>query len=559
MQKSFTFAFAMRYLHLTLGAAVLLSTGWAQARRKPLNELLVKPTPEKVAKIRNMMQQKGIQHVLIPLSPEELYGVVPSTPSSSSHLRTTSNVLGLTWLRLHQDADTVPTTNNTNPFVGGQATAGFVVAGDTLIGSGAASDLNPNNSSACDYTFFDSLGAKGAYLGGYISDGSGGIPNGAFVYLTGSILDNWATDADTAYYHGGGAAQRYWFDFTGLNDLYIQGVGVWVLKNRYLGGGTDMNRCVIQTPTFPDWDGNSTPEAVFFVARADTATYGSSFGLGTYVSNILASDTVPYSELRLGSLNSATGQCVQPQIDPTDAASPYFGKWHYRLFERLHYVKFSTPVRVGPNQVFGSNSNPDSMYYVGFLWERPEDPTSPPTGGWLDTLFTGIGPFGYLASGDCLHDTLYYLNLGRTMRVFGEYNTADGSWQAVYFLPERTMWRDREGYLLDFPIFPIIATGLPTTSASKPVVHHGAESFSLPYPNPATDCVKLTATVPAATSVDFLVYDVSGRMVHAAERKVSAGTHELSVDVGHLQAGSYLLVVRTGLGGMASYWINILR
>jgi hypothetical protein len=127
----------MRYLVVT--ALALLSWSWAQQYVSPRQTRVFKRNPQIEAITRNA------QWVRINLD-EGL------SPGSQPQRRITNFGANLGWLKPSQDADTVPTTSNTLPDY----------AGDTLLANNAGDDIDPNISSDCNHSFFDSLYVRGA-------------------------------------------------------------------------------------------------------------------------------------------------------------------------------------------------------------------------------------------------------------------------------------------------------------------------------------------------------------------------------------------------------------
>lgn len=78
------------------------------------------------------------------------------------------------------------------------------------------------------------------------------------------------------------------------------------------------------------------------------------------------------------------------------------------------------------------------------------------------------------------------------------------------------------------------------------------------YPNPSSGELNLGLDVPAsAGKLAISVYDLSGRMVHNVYTgQLSAGPQVVRGEMGHLQAGVYLVVVESGnLGRQTKRWI----
>ncbi|RMF48813.1 MAG: T9SS C-terminal target domain-containing protein, partial [Bacteroidetes bacterium] len=98
---------------------------------------------------------------------------------------------------------------------------------------------------------------------------------------------------------------------------------------------------------------------------------------------------------------------------------------------------------------------------------------------------------------------------------------------------------------LNWVVFPIVYAQDVVTG----VWLHGAKGDILtPYPNPATECFHLKVRTGAPTAMQFYLYTLDGRLVHAwPERQLTAGENAITLDVGSLPAGSYLLRAHSDL------------
>ena len=82
--------------------------------------------------------------------------------------------------------------------------------------------------------------------------------------------------------------------------------------------------------------------------------------------------------------------------------------------------------------------------------------------------------------------------------------------------------------------FPTFCEGLP-----------GLDDINV-YPNPATDLINVELTISRAKTVDFRVFDISGRlMIDELETKKyeDAGMYREQIDLSSLEEGFYLLVL----------------
>jgi hypothetical protein len=199
----------MRYLVVT--ALALLSWSWAQQYVSPRQTRVFKRNPQIEAITRDA------QWVRINLDEGRPSGTQPQR-------RITDFGQTLGWLLPSQDADTVPITSNTVPDY----------AGDTLLANNASDDIDPNISSDCNYSFFDSLYAAGAWL----------IRNNAYITYFGNYLHG-NPQGDTVFYVGGGIAERYDITPPTGSSVYIKGIATQILNNFNLTPGA--NRCNTST------------------------------------------------------------------------------------------------------------------------------------------------------------------------------------------------------------------------------------------------------------------------------------------------------------------------
>jgi hypothetical protein len=84
--------------------------------------------------------------------------------------------------------------------------------------------------------------------------------------------------------------------------------------------------------------------------------------------------------------------------------------------------------------------------------------------------------------------------------------------------------------------------GVAEENANKP------ETFSFIAPTISRGRANIEFTLPTATEVNLLVYDVLGRLSKTVvSQRFTAGVHNLDVNLG-LPAGVYFYNLRTGLG-----------
>jgi hypothetical protein len=495
----------MRYLVVT--ALALLSWSWAQQYVSPRQTRVFQRNPQIEAITRNA------QWVLIDLD-EGL------SPGSQPQRRITDFGANLGWLKPSQDADTVPTTPNTTQ-------DGY--AGDTVLANNAGNDIDPNISSDCHHTFFDSLYILGAlairnpdnnifYLGNYLH----GDPQG-----------------DTVFYIGGGIAERYDIDPPTGSSVYIKGIAAIILNNRY---SSDAIRC---NPTTGEVGGGPWPsdnvytigyqlldtiEVVYDVRPNRNAP--PDLRVGSYPNQVVAEVTKPLTDVRIGYPVNA-GQCVAQVVN--------------RL-ERFDHAYFPTPVEI--------TDDPDckKSFYAALRF----DLYVPDSDNINDTLFGVFAPYYPNATDPCLTaDTNYP---GRNMLLTPGFRQSTSAfiypdeWYPQYFL------FDGRGIQLNLAVCPIIYVGQTAgncLTASTPVVRNGSMAFSAPYPNPAIDCLHLNVESPAATTLRLALYTSEGRLVRSWNRTLQSGTNTVAVDL-EVPAGAYLLQAQSPYGA-ATFWVNVVK
>jgi hypothetical protein len=86
-----------------------------------------------------------------------------------------------------------------------------------------------------------------------------------------------------------------------------------------------------------------------------------------------------------------------------------------------------------------------------------------------------------------------------------------------------------------------------TTSASEMAWYDGATSVAAPYPNPTTGTLTIPLALSSPTAVQVRVVDLLGRTVAMRDDGIlTAGTHELGVDLSQVAAGVYVVQVTAG-------------
>ncbi len=503
----------MRYTRFSAVVVALLSVGWAQSVRQTR---MLKRNPAIEAFGRDA---KWVQ---VPLD-------APAVSRPGIHART-ANFPPLSWLKPSQDADTVPTTTNTDPYTVGPVS--LPVAGDTLLANNAGPDIDPAISTDCNHSFFDSLYVVGAWL---IYDGN------RKPFFSNYLRAPQDATPDTLYYLDGGIAERYDIDPCALqgsgNSLYIKGIAAHILNNFNVSGPRDCDGSTTSAPSIDDGDGAYT---VFF-QLLDTMHVNYDFSpdpntpdirVGSHPKDTVASVGVPINQIRIGWLTNTPPQCVSHTIN--------------RL-ERLTYAYFAQPVEI---------TQPKSLYAV-----MRHELYIPSVDNINDTLFALIGPAYPDENSLCwTADT----NLpGRNLVLTPVYRQSTASWIGPdEWYPQYFIFSGR-GYALDFLVFPIVyeapgSAGGVDCSTLGQVIRSGAQGFGVPYPNPVVSDLNLKLTSPAATTVRLSLMASDGRVVGAWERPVPAGEGQVSVDVGDVPAGAYILHARTPYG-VATFWVNVVK
>lgn len=494
----------MRYLVVT--ALALLSWSWAQQYVSPRQTRVFKRNPQIEAITRNA------QWVRIDLD-EGL------SPGSQPQRRITDFGQTLGWLLPSQDADTVPTTPNTLQDF----------AGDTLLANNAGDDIDPNISSDCNYSFFDSLYAKGAYL----------LRSGAFIPYFGNYLHGpFALDpvnnpnGDTVFYVGGGIAERYDITPPSGSSVYIKGIATQILNNFNLSGAA---RCSTSTgeTNVPVWDDGAYTIGYQLLDTIEINYPG--IGVGPYPNQVVAEVTKPLDQVRIG-YNGNVGQCVQ------QVTSGPRGR-----LERLDYAYFTTPVEIT------NNPNCKKSFYAAVRYDLYM-----PVGGVdqiNDTLFGLFGP-AYEDDDPCLNPDV--MSPGRNMVLTPLFRLSNSTFIAPdeWWYPQYALFEYELNFLL-FPIIYVDQTAGNCLIASTPVVRNGSIAFSAPYPNPAVDCLHLNVESPAATTLRLTLYTSEGRLVRSWNRTLQSGTSTVAVDL-EVPAGAYLLQAQSPYGA-ATFWVNVVK
>lgn len=94
---------------------------------------------------------------------------------------------------------------------------------------------------------------------------------------------------------------------------------------------------------------------------------------------------------------------------------------------------------------------------------------------------------------------------------------------------------------LELCIFPVVNTtnGITEFPSSMGLTLMGS------YPNPAKDQTTIRYNIANSTSVAVTVFDLTGRVISQTSEKLTAGTHELKVDLKNIPSGNYYYSVKT--------------
>jgi hypothetical protein len=502
----------MRYLVVT--ALALLSWSWAQQYVSPRQTRVFKRNPQIEAIARDAQW--------VPIDLDE--GLSPGTQPQR---RITDFGANLGWLQLSQDADTVPTTPNTLPDF----------AGDTLLANNASDTTDPNTSSNCNHSFFDSLYRKLAFR----------VPSQATnIHFFGNYLHG-NPQSDTVFYLGGGIAERY--DITPPTgfSVYIKGIATQILNNFYLSGTARCNTGTGEVSGGP-WPSDNvytigyqlldTIQIVYDVRENNNAP--PDLRVGSYPNQVVAEVTKPLSQVRIG-YDVNAGQCVAQVISG--------GRGR---IERLDYAYFTAPVEITNDPACKKS------FYAAVRY----DLYVPGVDAINDTLFGLIGP-GYKFEDRGAPFTCYTFDTvspGRNMVLTPVFIQSQDTFIAPNeWYPQYFAFRGR-GFDLNFLLFPIIYVGQTAgncITVSTPVVRNGAMAFSAPYPNPAIDCLHLNVESPAATPLRLALYTSEGRLVRSWNRTLQSGTNTVAVDL-EVPAGAYLLQAQSPYGA-ATFWVNVVK
>lgn len=494
----------MRYSVVTI--IVLLSWSWAQQ--------YVSPRETRVFRRNPAIEEITRDARWIRINLDE--GV---SQAGQPQRRITDFGQSLGWLANSQDADTVPDVPATQPDF----------AQDTLLANNASDDIDPNVSSDCHHSFFDSLYAKGAWLTYSVASNIPFFGN----YLHGN------PQRDTVFYFGGGIAERYDITPPAGSSVYIKGIATQILNNFNIRS----NVSAVCNPTTGEVNGGPWPtDGVYTIGYQLLDTIEVDYDVsndpntpdirhGTYPGYVMHQVTKPLSQVRIG-YNSNAGQCVARSIN--------------RL-ELLDYAYFPTPVEIS------DDPNCKRSYYAAVRY----DLYIPGVDQLNDTLFGLIGPAYDPGQGCVTGDTV---DPGRNMLLTPGFRQSTSTF--IYpdeWYPQYFSFADR-GNDLNFLLFPIIYVA-PTAggciTVSTPVVRNGSIAFSAPYPNPAVDCLHLNVESPVSGPLRLYLYTTEGRLVRTWTRTIQSGASTVAIDL-DVPAGAYLLQAQ-GPNGAATFWVNVVK
>lgn len=545
-------------MRLTGLIAGLLAMGWAQAPRlRPISPASIPPHV-----IKKLREENAKRVALLPLSE-----ISPSKIRRSESARTSiacDSSVFMPWLPSYLDADTIRPAR-------GLVKQGLedVQAGDTLmirvpsrvldtlIREVVEVDQNGNRivRGPCFKPYFDSLNSQGA---------------GGVVF---NRIRSFTSDADYEYYTGNAVATRYEVP-ENAQPFKIVGIAFHLYNNLFTGQNPNRDCDLSSTPEgSPDFsNGNglyeifaqirraryaaySTPDTVIYDQNGDSQLDTLSIPIvftypGSEEGDILAEVGWPVKQLRVSWLFAEGGQCV----GDFDSPDP-----DWRTNMNVAYFP--------PEQQYAPAPG-DTLYMV-----ISSELYDPEVDGILDTLWSRVGP----AYDDttinfplwALHDSLRGLApkpegvavLNYLVREIGGPFVAEG-WDPLSVFPSESRWIRN----LYFNIYPVISQlpeyeppRLPdysdTVSSS---LRWGRQGFTLPYPNPAIDCISVGLESPGAGMAIISLHTMAGRVIRRWERRFSSGYQKITVDLGDTPPGSYLLSVRTPFGH-ASFTILILR
>ncbi len=492
----------MRYSVVTI--IVLLSWSWAQQYVSPRETRVFRRNPaiEEIARDARWIRINLDEGV---------------SQAGQPQRRITDFGQSLGWLANSQDADTVPDVPTTQPDF----------AQDTLLANNAGDNIDPNVSSDCHYSFFDSLFEKGAWLT---------FSQNTNITFFGNYLHG-NPQRDTVFYFGGGIAERYDITPPAGSSVYIKGIATQILNNFNLSGAVRCNTSTGEVSGGP-WPNDNVYTIAYqlldtvevdYDVRLDPNT--PDIRHGTYPGYVMHQVTKPLSQVRIG-YNGNAGQCVE-QVS--------------NRLERLDYAYFPTPVEIS------DDPNCKRSYYAAVRY----DLYVPGVDQLNDTLFGLIGPAYNPGEGCVTGDTI---DPGRNMVLTPGFRQSTSTF--IYpdeWYPQYFAFSNR-GYDLNFLLFPIIYVA-PTAggciTVSTPVVRNGSIAFSAPYPNPAVDCLHLNVESPVSGPLRLYLYTTEGRLVRTWTRTIQSGTSTVALDL-DVPAGAYLLQAQ-GPNGAATFWVNIVK
>jgi len=88
-------------------------------------------------------------------------------------------------------------------------------------------------------------------------------------------------------------------------------------------------------------------------------------------------------------------------------------------------------------------------------------------------------------------------------------------------------------------------------------ISNGVVSLSSPYPNPAINTMTVPFNLSEASEVSLFVLDLTGKeVININKGQLSAGDQNLTVEVSNLNSGSYIIVVKTSKGSLATKFLK---
>ncbi|MEN2993256.1 MAG: hypothetical protein ABDH91_06855 [Bacteroidia bacterium] len=414
--------------------------------------------------------------------------------------------------------------------------------------------------------YFDSLNIRGSYGFGFNL-----LEKGEEYDLDGDGQN------DLADYNGNAWANRFDIPDSAL-PFYVVGLGFHLYNNFGLVEGGVLDCDLSTTPEgSPGYSNNNRLYEIFAqlrTARLDTAPRPDTLvrliggrqettlvpRIYTYPDSILYQIGWPARQLRVGWRGSTRDQCWGSDMGTID--------WR----KNMAVAYFDLPYRINPGDTFyavvaSELYNPDLDIVRDTLYLRlgPIYPwNSPNIPKWARFWRRGVKRDTLRAlapkpEGVSMWNYLWRLIEGGQEKEFVGEGWVSVSW-TIFSQTNDTLVILRSYHI---GIYPVIAFSPsyqppyqpdytpPAAGGTGIAIRWGDQGFGLPYPNPATDCVHLLLDTPTPTTASFVLMKPTGEIVYEWERSVGAGQQQVTLDVGHIAAGPYLLHASTPYGTTA--------